>query len=165
MTTLLGMLRNRLWRNNLTAGVAGVLLGGLVGSVLILWAGRPIPVVVVQEHQLNENIYQNGHLDLYVEVDRSRDCPSETSRWLWTWVDHNGQRLRHYYPLVNSSTSLSELGHHRFVLSIPLPTDIWPGNWYYWSKTIEHCPLMPFVGQSTIHQSADIPIHISNETP
>ncbi len=166
MTNLITVLRCRKWRKDLLAGLAGLCLGSLAGCYLILWTNSVTPVVIHEVHEVDGAAPRNGHLDIYVDMDRNRDCPSETSRWLWTWVDHNGERIKQFYPLVNTATTLSDLGRNqRFILSIAVPPGIWPGNWFYWSKTVEHCPFLPSLFRSTIRESSDIPVHITGEDP
>ena len=164
MRNLLKLFRCRGWRQDLLAGITGLLLGSLSGCAIILWSHNTDPVVVHEVHELDGSAPRNGHLDLYVDLDRTRDCPSETSRWLWTWVEHDGQRLKQFYPLVNTTTTLSDLGHDQhFILSIPVPPGVWPGEWFYCSKTIEHSPLLPNLIHSMIRESLDIPVHITGD--
>ncbi len=160
------LFRCRIWRQNLIAGLAGLLIGSLVGCALILWTNHVTPVVVHEVHEIDGIAPRNGHLELYVDMDRNRDCPAETSRWLWTWVDHDGERIKQFYPLVNTTTTLSDIGRNqRFILSIPVPPGVWPGEWFYWSKTIEHCSFLPSFFRSVIRESSDIPVRIVSEAP
>lgn len=167
MTNIATMLRKRLWcQNVVVAGLSGVLLGGLFGCALIVGSHHGPPVVIHEEHELDGKAPLRGHIDLYMDLDRLRDCPSETSRWLWTWVDYNGRRVKQFYPLLNTTTTLSDLGHDQsFILSIPIPPGVWPGQWYYWSKTVEHCSLLPGLFRTPVRESSDIPINIIDETP
>ncbi len=166
MKYLKAMFASRIWRQNIIAGLSGVLLGGLFGCTLILGSNHASPVVMHEEHEVDGRAPRNGHLDLYVDMDRNRDCPSETSRWLWTWVDHEGERLKQFYPLVNTSTTISDLGHNQhFILSIPIPPGVWTGQWYYWSKTVEHCSLLPSLFRSPVRETSDIPVRIFDEAP
>jgi hypothetical protein len=156
----------RVWRQTIVAGLTGLLVGSLSGCVLIVWSHRYPPVIMHQERSVEEAAVLNGHLDLYVDLDRVRDCPSETSRWLWTWVDYNGQRLKQFYPLFNTSAAISTLGRdQRFIISIPLPPGLWAGDWYYWSKTVERCPFPSSLFRNPILESSDIPIHILSVAP
>ena len=148
-------------RRNVLAGVVGLLLGGGVGFALIVWGNRNATVVVREAQEVDRVATRAGHIDLYFDLDRVRDCPSETSRWLWTWVDHDGDLIKQFYPLVNTSTALTAIGRNqRFILTLPIPPGIWPGQWFYWSKTIEHCPFFPNLFQSRVRESTDIPIEI-----
>lgn len=166
MMILVALLRSRSVRRNLLAGAVGLLIGSLSGCVLIVWTNRMTSVVIHEAHELDATAPRHGHLDLYVDLDRNRDCPSETSRWLWTWVDHNGERIKQYYPLVNTITTLSDIGRNqRFILSLPVPPGIWPGDWFYWSKTTEHCSLLPSLFRSAIRESIDIPVRITGDNP
>ena len=166
MKGLVLLLRCRTWRHNILAGFAGLALGSLLGCALILWANHLAPVVVREVHELDGVAPLKGHLDFYVNLDRNRDCPSETSRWLWTWVDHNGEKIKQFYPLLNTATTLTDFGRDQhFILSIPVPPGIWPGQWFYFSKTVEHCSILPSLFRSAIRESSDVPVRIVDEAP
>ena len=166
MRSILTHLPCRVWRQNLIAGLTGLFTGSLIGCALILWTSCVTPVVLHETYEIDGRATRNGHLEIYVNLDRNRDCPSETSRWLWNWVDHDGERVKQFYPLLNTTTSLSELGKdQRFILNLPIPPGIQPGSWYYWSKTVEHCPFLPGFFYPTILESSDIPVQIKEELP
>ena len=148
-------------RRNIVAGLAGVMLGSISGYGIILWSNRNAPVIVHDEREVDGGNTGNGYIDIYVELDRLRDCPAQTSRWLWTWDDREGQHLKHFFPLANNATTITDAGRdQRFILSIPIPPGVWPGHWFYRSKTIEHCSLLPGLFRAPVRESADIPIHI-----
>ncbi len=160
-----GLTRSAMCRRNIIAGLAGLVLGSISGYALILWSNRNAPVIVHDEHEIEGDVSSSGHIDIYVGLDRLRDCPAETSRWLWTWVNHDGMRIKQFFPLFSSSIALTDVGRDQhFILTVPVPRGVWPGHWFYWSKTIEHCSLFPAMFRSPIRESADIPIRIIAET-
>ncbi|WP_158746094.1 hypothetical protein [Acidisphaera sp. L21] len=133
---------------------------------MIVWTNRISPIVIHEAQEVDGVATRNGHIDLYFEFDRTRDCPTDTSRWLWTWVDHNGTRIKQFYPLLNTTTTLTDVGRdQRFILTIPIPPGVWQGQWYYWSKTVDHCSLLAGLFQSRIRESNDIPIQIVADAP
>ena len=155
------LLRDPACRRNILAGITGLLLGSASGYALILWSNRNAPVIVHDEHSVGAATLRSGHIDIFIDLDRMRDCPAETSRWLWTWVTHEGRQIKQFYPLASSATSLSDPGRdQRLILSLPIPAGVQPGRWFFWSKTIEHCSLFPSLFRSPIRESADIPISI-----
>ena len=160
------IVRRRVWRHTVLAGLGGLILGSVFGCALIVWSHQGAPVIVHEEREIGGTAVRNGHIDLYVELDRNRYCPSETSRWLWTWAEKEGQRVKQFYPLVNSTTALSGLGDDQhFILSIPVPPGVWAGDWFYLSKTAEHCSFIPSLFRSSTRQSGNIPVRILNEAP
>ena len=167
MRPILGPLaRGLVRRQNVLAGLYGLLIGCTFGYGLIVWSNRSAPVIVHDEHEIGSPVTLNGHIDLYINLDRIRDCPSETSRWLWTWVENNGDRIKLFYPLANSATTPTDVGlGQRFILSFPIPPGVWPGQWYYWSKTVEHCSILPSFFRSPIRESSNVPIHIVTGKP
>ena len=163
MTTSIAVVR-RIWRQTIVAGLSGLLLGSLCGCALIIFSDRRAPVLLHEERELRDIVTQNGHIDLYIDLDRTRDCPAETSRWLWTWIDVGGQHLKQYFPLMNTTTTLSKVGHdQQFVLSLPVPSGVWPGNWFYWSKTVEHCPFLSSLFRNPTRESQSIPVRVVDE--
>lgn len=161
---LAGLCRTLMSRRNIIAGLLGLLLGSISGYVLIVWSNRNSAVIIRDERELDGSTTRNGSLDIYVELDRSRDCPAETSRWLWTWVEHNGERIKQFYPLANSATTITDTGlDQHFILSIPIPPGVWPGEWFYWSKTTEHCSFLPSLFRPQVRESVDIPVRIREE--
>ena len=161
---LAGLRGSPICRRNVFAALTGLLLGSISGSLLILWSNHYAPTIVHEEHELGTSTVSNGRIDIFFDLDRTRDCPAETSRWLWTWVDHGGEKIKQFFPLPNSTTTLSDQGRNQhFVLSLPLPVGIWPGHWFYWAKTVEHCSLVPSLIRSTIRETVNVPITILPE--
>lgn len=160
------LIRRRVWRQTIIAGMTGLLLGSFCGCALIVWGHQYDPVIIREERMIDGQARPNGHIDLYVELDRLRDCPSETSRWLWTWVERDGQRTKRFYPLLSTTTTLSNIGHDQhFILSIPVPGGVTPGDWFYWSKTAETCLFPLNLLHNAIQESSDIPVQIVGPTP
>jgi hypothetical protein len=115
-------------RSNILAGLAGLLLGSVAGFGLILRAHRISPIIIYSAYELDGVVPLGGHLDLLFDVNRTRDCPSQTSRWLWTWVKRDNKLIRQYRPLSNSNASITDAGSaQKFILSMPIPAGIWPG--------------------------------------
>ncbi len=163
---LQSLIRSFVCRRTILAGLSGLVIGSTSGYTLIMWSNRSPAVLVHDEHELASTTVSNGHIDFYVDLDHIRDCPTETSRWLWTWTEHKGEQVKLFYPLANSTTTLTDIGQdQRFILSIPIPTGVWPGQWFYWSKSVEHCSLLPNLFRSAVRESRDIPVRIIAEDP
>ncbi len=158
---LAALTRSPICRRNIVAGLVGLLLGSASGYLLILRSSQYAPVIIHEEREVNASTVRDGHIDIYIDLDRLRDCPAETSRWLWTWVDYNGIRTKQFFPLASSATTMSDPGRDQhLILSLPLPAGVWAGEWYYWAKTVEHCALVPSLFRSPVRETADIPIRI-----
>ena len=165
-TFLHALTRGPMCRRNILAGLAGLLLGSLLGFAMIMWSNRNDPVVIHEAQEVDGVASRTGHIDLVFGFDRVRDCPSETTRWLWTWTDYHGERIKQFYPLLSTTATMTDIGRNQhFILTIPVPPGVWPGQWFYWSKTIEHCTLFPSLFQARIRESSDIPIQIRDEAP
>jgi hypothetical protein len=163
LITSLARLANRLvpGRQNIAASLTGVFLGTFLGLCLIVWSSRTSPVVINSVYELKAGASHGGHIDIIFDIDRLRECPSETSRWLWTWVDRDGVRMRQYFPMPDTSANVTALGKNQhFILSLPLPVGIWPGDWFYFAKTIEHCSFLSSIFPPRTLVTPEIPIRI-----
>ncbi len=162
MRVAFAYLRRVLHRQNMIAGLVGIVLGSGFGFTLLVWAEQRPPVVIHSAYALNEVATRGNHLDILFELDRRRDCPTETSRWLWIWIDHDGTQIKQFFPLTNTTTSVTDAGDDQeFVLSIPLPAGLWEGTWFYWAKTVEHCSFLPALFRSPIRETPDIAVQIT----
>ena len=167
MTSTLALLaRSLVCRRNVSAGLCGLIIGCTFGYGVIVWGNRSGSVIMHDEHEVGSHAVVNGHIDLYLDLDRVRGCPAETSRWLWTWVENGEDRIKLFYPLTNSATTLTDVGSgQKLILSVPVPRGIWPGQWFYRSKSVEHCSFLQDLFHSTVRESRDIPIRIVAESP
>jgi len=163
MKVVLASLHRVLQRQNMIVGLVGMTLGSGLGFFLLVWTGQRPPVIVHSAYALNGVAARGGHLDIFFELDRQRDCPTETSRWLWTWVDHDGVKVKQFFPLTNTSTTVTDAGENQeFILSLPLPAGLWEGTWFYWAKTVEHCRFLPVLFRSPIRETPDIAVQITD---
>jgi hypothetical protein len=124
------------------AGLAGALFGAALGAWVIVRNESLEPLVVKAAYQLNGVVHRDGRLDLVWTIDRVRDCASQSTRWLWTWVEQDGVRMKQFFPLVSSNAVVTGEGlNQRYVLSLPLPPGVWAGDWFYFARTVEYCPI------------------------
>lgn len=152
------------WRRHTLAGVVGVVLGSVVGFSSILWGNRADSVVFTNVYELDGTATRQGRIDIVLNINRTRVCPAEVSRWLWTWVDNHGIRTRQFFPLPGSSGALSSPGAgQHIIVSLPLPSGIWPGEWYYFSRTVEHCSFFPWLFQARMTESPQVPIQVTGD--
>ena len=85
-----------------------------------------------------------------------------TTRFLWTWTEMDGQRVRMFVPLGSASMGVSPLAgkDQRFVLSVPIPPDLPEGEWFYRSRAVDTCPGLFQFPVSTVRETPDIPVQI-----
>ena len=143
----------------------GLGFGLSIGVVLVaIIDGRP-PVVVTEFRETDGMVVQGGRINLLIEVDKHRDCPTQTARYLWRWVDDPdwpGQHVRLYVPIVGPPVSLSPVGEaQRSILSLSLSSDIAPGEgWFYESKSVRSCARFPVFNGLAVTQTRPIPIKV-----
>lgn len=151
----------RSWARSLWAGaVGGVMLGLLGGAVLITAIGDP-PITIREAHETDGVVLSGGRLDLVFTIDRARQCPSITSRYLWRWIDMDGEQLRQFVPLGTSPSGITPVGENqRVMMSLAIPPDLAEGEWFYWSRTTTQCPGLFDLSNPAVHQAPDIPVRI-----
>lgn len=77
----------RSWVRSLWIGaLGGVVLGLLGGAALVLAISEAPPVTVREAREVDGVALRGGRLDLLFTIDRTRDCPVTTSRYLWRWL-------------------------------------------------------------------------------
>lgn len=144
------------------------LMVGLSGSaVLLALDGSRAAVVITDLRETDGLAVQGGRLNILTGTDKRRDCPTTTSRFLWRWVadpDDPAQRIKLYVPLLGPPVPLASVGTERSILSVPLPSDIQPGDgWHYQSKSMRECPVLPALAGVVVSQSPNVPLQVLTE--
>lgn len=123
------------------------LLGSIASTVGVgVVASRP-PLVLLDIHEVDSVAVVGGSLDLMLTLIRSRDCDATVQRWLWEptkYLDRNGKVVRRYVSLPAAANPPTPLGEETtYILSLPMPSNVHPGKWFYWSRTYDGCWLIP----------------------
>lgn len=130
----------RAWVFTIVSTVFGLVLGCVLGAIGLTLAERGPPVQVLAQADAGTIAAHDGRLFLYYRVRRERDCTVETGRWLFTYVDHDGESVRAMVPMdAGSRTPATGVGMTSFVLALPLPSGLWPGRWWFQTDTIDYC--------------------------
>lgn len=156
-----GFLRS--WGRTLALGSSGgVLIGLVLGAALVGMLDLRVPVQVGDMREVDGITARGGRLDLLVHMDRAEPCVNLTTRFLWTWTEVDGQRMRMFVPLGSASMGVSPLAgkDQRFVLSVPIPPDLPEGEWFYRSRVVDTCPGLFQFPVSTLRETPDIPVQI-----
>lgn len=151
------------WVRSLGSGaLGGVVLGLLGGAAIILAIGEPPPVTIRAAQEVDGVALRGGRLDLLFTIDRTRDCPATTSRYLWRWLEVDGTSLRQFVPLGTSASASTLIGeNNRVMISLSLPSDLPEGEWFYWSRSVSYCYGILSNLRPIIHQTPNIPVHIT----
>ena len=152
----------RAWVRSLGAGaLGGIVLGLFGGGAIILAIGETPPVTVRAAQEVDGVALRGGRLDLLFTVDRTRDCPATTSRYLWRWFEVDGTAVRQFVPLGTSSSASTLVGeNNRIMISLSLPPDLPEGDWFYWSRSINYCYGILSNIRPTVHQTPNIPVRV-----
>ena len=156
-------LRAKSWALSLwTGALGGILLGLLGGGALILAIGDTPPVTIREAREIDGVPFRGGRLDLLQTIDRTRDCAVSTSRYLWRWIDVDGEQIRQFVPLETSSSASTPIGESkRVMLSLALPYDLPEGEWFYWSRSTSYCSGPFNITRPVVHQTPNVPVRIT----
>lgn len=144
-------------------------LGALGGFGCVYMVGRQAPITLVNVHEADGVALRNGALDVRLTLVRTRTCDAHVDRWLWHTDgerDDAGELVRRWVPLPATTNPPTPLGVEvSYILSLPLPANVTPGEWFYWSRTYDGCPLLPLLA-SPARESPNVPVLVTEaDTP
>lgn len=140
--------------------VAGAGVGaGVIAATMDFLDKRPATIVKAA-FDANSVTYRDGRIQLYFWVTKVRDCPTTTTRWLWTWVNYNGQKMRLFMPLGVGFTGPTEVGTEPYLLSLQVPWGVWDGDWYFYARDTTSCGGLLSLLRNQVSEIPSIPIHI-----
>lgn len=100
-------------------------------------------------------------IDLIVRAVRTRFCPSVTSRFVWRWVERDGEQIKQYKTVLGPPIPPTpEPGAEHYMLTLDLPANLPKGQWYYQSVSVFDCAWVPGLDNSTIRRSPSVPIEV-----
>ncbi|MGI4945125.1 MAG: hypothetical protein ACRYHQ_31950 [Janthinobacterium lividum] len=126
------------------------------------------PAVIVEDlHELDGVAVRGGAIDLMARIDHQRQCTTNIARWLWRWRDDGaGHRVQQWIALGDPISPPVPLGDNiRYILTIPLPPSVEPGEWYYRGSAVDNCAFLPGLWAAAPRVSSDKPIVVTNPTP
>lgn len=139
--------------------ISGGIATGATFVAIDILGNRPA-AVINSAIDANTVTYRDGRIQLYFDVARNRDCATTTTRWLWTWVTYKGDKMRIFMPLGVSLTGLTDIGNERYLLSLPVPSGVWDGTWFYYERSSISCGGMLSLLRDTVSEIPSIPIEI-----
>lgn len=121
--------------------VLGCLFVGSVGTVTALeLLSRDPGLQILAQDDAGQVAMRDGRLLIYTKVNRTRNCRSETSHWLFTVVEHGDETVRLWVPLAGDApVPVTELGITSSILSVPLPPGLWPAKWFWLAHRTDYC--------------------------
>lgn len=143
-------------------------VGAIIGSGLMLTLNkRPEAVTVSTQRETNGIVSATGRINVMFELDRTRNCETETLRYLWKMVadpDDATKQVTLVVPLEAPPVpiNLGE-GRHKFIISLPVPTGISTGDkWFYSSSNTRNCPWFRVFDRPPALKSVPVPITVIN---
>lgn len=137
------------------------LVAGYLGA--IYFTSTP-SVVITEMHEDDSVAIENGTVNIVVHIHRIGYCPTETQRYMWRPIYVHGVLASQFVPLVSTVAPLispTEI----VVLSLALPPQVTPGDWFYQSLSIERCSIMPPGMGPRMFRSPNLAIRVNPEQP
>lgn len=151
----------RYWKSSFFVAAASVAIGVTIGLLIIEWIGvGPSVVTDATPYELDGTVQIGGHIDILYDVDRRRTCLMYPSRSIWRWMPGQKEPTQQFFSLGQVPPVLTQLGHQRVVLSLPLPAGVVPDHWFYRSTVIEQCGWLPAFSPLIFRTTPDIPIEV-----
>lgn len=146
--------------------VAGCLLAGSTGTIVATeLLSRDSGLQIIAQDDAGQVAMRDGRLSIYTKVNRTRHCRSETSHWLFTNVEHGDETVRLWVPIPESEqVPVTELGITSSIVSVPLPSGLWPAQWFWVAYRIDYCGFTGWLFP-TRAESDPLPIDIERARP
>jgi hypothetical protein len=140
--------------------------GASIGLLFGVAADNQSAIVVGKVSSAKSVTYRGGRIEIYESVSDVRDCPTTSTRWLWTWVKYRGHRVKLYVLLTERTDGLLKPGLNTFLLSFRVPKGVFDGTWYYMSTTASYCGRYLYgLVAPQITEIDNIPIVIKSKRP
>jgi len=129
-------------------------------SFALVWYFGNQPAVIVQDvHEVDGVAVSGGFLDLVAHINRVRSCPTHVERWLWRDTNIAGEIMRQWVPLAGPDAPPSPIGHgEKYTISLPLPNNISPGRWWYYSRSRDDCSFWPGLWSASFRETTNVPV-------
>lgn len=148
--------------------VLACMVGGLFGFSLVYVPNKAPPVVLRGVKEVDGLVVRAGSLDLLFNVRRERECSPTVDRWVWqdtAMQDRQGRLVRRFVTLPPASNPPVPLREEvTYILSIPLPSNVQPGKWFYRSRSVDHCNWLPSMA-SPARESPSTPVTVLDGSP
>ena len=156
-------LRN--WALIVSVIVGCVAFGSAATFLALDVLNRDAGLKVIAQDDAGEIAMRDGRLSIYTKVNRTRYCRTETSHWLFTNVEHGSETVRLWVPIPEDEpVPVTELGVTSSILSVPLPSGLWPAQWFWVAHRVDYCGLTGWLFPHRA-ESDPLPIDIERARP
>ena len=136
-----------------------ILVGLMGGALMVLVMVPRNPIIIGNVHEVDGVVVRGQWLELEFNLTRNQDCGAKVERWLWRWAE---PELKQWVQLdtagTNPPTKIGEKS--RYILAVPVPSAVTPGEWFYWSRTFDYCGLRSVIFGENVRESANIPVRV-----
>lgn len=146
--------------------IFGLLLGISLGLSLetLMFSKPPVISLGITEKEGNNGVVvAGGILETRYHFVRRRQCNSVSQTWLWKWINEGtGDKRRYFVPLAVSPVTLSDASPviQDFVVALPLPRAVLPGEWFVRYKALDYCNIFAWMFGPSIRVSKDEPVTV-----
>lgn len=145
-------------------------LGGAAGCAVVMLTTSDKPLVVADIHEVSDVVLRGGVLELDTTLRRDVDCGAFVDRWIGQDRTIDGRARTFWYLLSRGGNPPTELHHSaNYVLMLPLPASLPPGDWFYYSRTEHECNhgslLLAALFGRPVRLSRKIPFRIAERAP
>jgi hypothetical protein len=141
---------------------AAAFVGGVMVLVVSTLAERGSPVSYQSVTQAAPISIRAGYVAVMIDRTRTKVCASRNTRILIRDEMIGGQKTPVILPLNETGSVFPFKGRGRFVLLVPLPSNLPPGAWSTQTIVTDYCHWWDFLTGGTVRLSPLIPI--SSET-
>lgn len=146
----------RFWFVVAVSGLIGMLAGG-VGTIVA--SGPPIRLLDVRPTESGPGVHPGDRLELILTVQQGDARPIVVDRELWRWTSVAGVKVKEHMPLQAGAAVLDQ-ETRLYVLSLGVPPNTQPGQWYYKSRAYYACPFIGPAFACWKVMSADVPVTV-----
>ncbi len=140
------------------------ILGGGGGFGMVVRLAQAPAVALVGVREADGLAVVNGALEIQLTIIRTHQCDAHVERWMWqptNAVYRYGRPIRRWVNLPSTANPPTPLNVEvTYIVSIPLPSNVTIGDWFYWSRAYDNCPLVPAL-QVEPRESPDVPVRVT----
>lgn len=161
--TLVRLMRRGRWKTYAAALALGLGVGNAVGFATTPQA----PIQLLEVREVDGVAIVGRRLDLYFRLVKHADCDARVSRWLWEWAMVDGEFVKRKIPLVMPPVNpIIPVGKETsYILSVPIPPDLRPGQYFYESETRDGCGWGSKLLPESVRQSPSVAVYLTDPSP
>lgn len=151
----------------LGAWIKTLVAGAIIGATAMLAVNMSLftraPVISLTLEEKDGVAIAGTSIETHYRFVRNAQCNTISQTWLWKWTNEGtGAKRQYFIPLATTFVTLSDVSPlvQDFVVAVPLPATVTPGQWFIHSKGLDYCHLLAWLWGPTIRVNQDIPVTV-----